>query len=56
MERLYELHEEGDYDLLVVDTPPSRNALDLLDAPMRMTEFFSSRLLHWLTVPIAHAS
>ena len=51
MERLYELHEEGDYDLLVVDTPPSRNALDLLDAPMRMTEFFSSRLLHWLTVP-----
>ncbi len=51
MERLYELHEEGDYDLLVVDTPPSRNALDLLDAPIRMTEFFSSRLLHWLTVP-----
>lgn len=51
MERLYELHEEGDYDLLVVDTPPSRNALDLLDAPSRMQEFFSSRLLHWLTVP-----
>ena len=51
MERLYELHEEGDYDLLVVDTPPSRNALDLLDAPARMAEFFSSRLLHWLTVP-----
>ncbi len=51
MERLYELHEEGDYDLLVVDTPPSRNALELLDAPARMAEFFSSRLLHWLTVP-----
>jgi anion-transporting ArsA/GET3 family ATPase len=51
MERLYELHEEGDYDLLVVDTPPSRNALELLDAPTRMAEFFSSRLLHWLTVP-----
>jgi anion-transporting ArsA/GET3 family ATPase len=51
MERLYELHEEGDYDLLVVDTPPSRNALDLLDAPSRMAEFFSSRLLRWLTVP-----
>lgn len=51
MERLYELHEEGNYDLLVVDTPPSRNALDLLDAPARMQEFFSSRLLRWLTVP-----
>lgn len=51
MERLFELHEEGDYDLLVVDTPPSTNALDLLDAPARMREFFSSRLLRWLTVP-----
>ncbi len=51
MERLYELHEEGRYDLLVVDTPPSRNALDLLDAPARMAEFFSSRLIRWLTVP-----
>ena len=51
MERLYELHEQGDYDLLVVDTPPSLNALDLLDAPGRVAEFFSSRLLHWLIVP-----
>lgn len=51
MERLYELHEEGNYDLVVVDTPPSRNALDLLDAPSRMMDFFSSRLLRWLTVP-----
>jgi anion-transporting ArsA/GET3 family ATPase len=51
MERLYELHEEGEYDLLVVDTPPSLNALDLLDAPGRMEEFFSSRLLRWLIVP-----
>ena len=51
MERLYELHEEGEYDLLVVDTPPSLNALDLLDAPGRMAEFFSSRLLRWLIVP-----
>jgi len=51
MERLYELHEQGDYDLLIVDTPPSLNALDLLDAPGRMAEFFSSRLLRWLIVP-----
>lgn len=51
MERLHELHASGRYDLVVIDTPPSRNALDLLDAPGRMKEFFGSRLLRWLTVP-----
>ena len=33
MEKLYELHEEGGFDLIVVDTPPTRHALDFLDAP-----------------------
>ncbi len=51
MERLYDIHAEGDYDLIVVDTPPTRNALDFLDAPERMADFFSSRLLRWLIVP-----
>jgi anion-transporting ArsA/GET3 family ATPase len=51
MERLYELHSEGDYDLIVVDTPPTRNAIDFLDAPERMADFFSSRLLRWLIIP-----
>ena len=51
MERLYEIHSEGDYDLIVVDTPPTRNALDFLDAPQRLADFFSSRLLRWLIVP-----
>ena len=51
MERLYELHSEGRYDLIVVDTPPSRNALDFLDAPQRLADFFSSRLLRWLIAP-----
>jgi anion-transporting ArsA/GET3 family ATPase len=51
MERLYEIHSEGQYDLIVVDTPPTRNALDFLDAPQRMADFFSSRLLRWLIVP-----
>jgi anion-transporting ArsA/GET3 family ATPase len=51
MERLYEIHAEGNYDLIVVDTPPTRNALDFLDAPQRMADFFSSRLLRWLIVP-----
>jgi anion-transporting ArsA/GET3 family ATPase len=51
MERLFEIHSEGKYDLIVVDTPPTRHALDFLDAPQRMADFFSSRLLRWLTVP-----
>jgi anion-transporting ArsA/GET3 family ATPase len=51
MEQLHELHGSGEYDLIVVDTPPSRNALDVLDAPGRMKDFFGSRLLRWLTVP-----
>jgi anion-transporting ArsA/GET3 family ATPase len=51
MERLYEIHHSGKYDLIVVDTPPTRHALDFLEAPDRMAEFFSSRLLRWLTAP-----
>ncbi len=51
MERLHELKAEGRFDLLVVDTPPSNDALDFLDAPERMAEFFSSGLLRWLIAP-----
>ena len=51
MERLHELRSQGIYDLIVIDTPPSRNALDFLDAPQRMAEFFSSTLLKWITLP-----
>ncbi|HUD69596.1 MAG TPA: ArsA-related P-loop ATPase, partial [Acidimicrobiales bacterium] len=51
MERLLELHSTGEWDLIVVDTPPTRNALDFLDAPARMADFFSSRLLRWLIAP-----
>ncbi len=51
MERLHEIHTAGGYDLIIVDTPPSRHAIDFLEAPRRMGDFFSSRLLRWLTVP-----
>jgi anion-transporting ArsA/GET3 family ATPase len=51
MERLHEIHSSGRYDLIVVDTPPTRNAIDFLDAPERMADFFSSRLLRWLIAP-----
>jgi anion-transporting ArsA/GET3 family ATPase len=45
MEKLFELHSEARYDLLVLDTPPSRNALDFLDAPRRLTQFIEGRSL-----------
>jgi anion-transporting ArsA/GET3 family ATPase len=51
MERLYELHSSGQYDLIVVDTPPTRNAIDFLEAPSRMADFFSSRFLKILAAP-----
>ena len=43
--KLYELDRDGDFDLLVLDTPPSRNALDFLDAPGRLTSFLEGRAL-----------
>jgi anion-transporting ArsA/GET3 family ATPase len=50
-EKLYELHEDGGYDLVVVDTPPTRNALDFLDAPARLTRFLDHRLYRVLMAP-----
>jgi len=43
--KLYELDADGDFDLLVLDTPPSRNALDFLEAPGRLTSFLDGRAL-----------
>ena len=51
MEKLYELHQEGRYDLLVLDTPPTRNALDFLDAPRKLAAFIDSRSLRLFTAP-----
>lgn len=51
MEKLYELHEEHDFDLVVVDTPPTRNALDFLDAPRNITRLLDHRLFRLLMAP-----
>jgi anion-transporting ArsA/GET3 family ATPase len=51
MEKLHELHDDGRFELIVVDTPPSRNALDFLDAPDRMTRFLDHRLVRILLFP-----
>ena len=50
-EKLYELSVTGDYDLIVVDTPPTRNALDFLEAPGRLANFLDHRLYRMLTAP-----
>ncbi|MGI8411001.1 MAG: ArsA family ATPase [Solirubrobacteraceae bacterium] len=49
--KLYELQREGDFDLLVLDTPPSRSALDFLDAPGRLTSFLEGRAVKALVAP-----
>jgi anion-transporting ArsA/GET3 family ATPase len=51
MEKLYELVHSEEFDIVVVDTPPTRNALDLLDAPRRLTRFLENRLFRALLVP-----
>ncbi len=51
MEKLYELHADSEFDLVVVDTPPTRNALDFLDAPRRLTRFLDHRLYRVLMAP-----
>ena len=51
MEKLFEIHSEQRYDLLVLDTPPSRNALDFLDAPRRLTQFIEGRSLQLFIKP-----
>ncbi|RYB93836.1 ArsA family ATPase [Nocardioides oleivorans] len=55
MEKLGQLHrqarEDDTYDLIVVDTPPSRSALDFLDAPERLSSFLDGRLIRLLVAP-----
>jgi anion-transporting ArsA/GET3 family ATPase len=51
MEKLYELHQEARYDLLVLDTPPTRHALDFIDAPERMSRFIEGKSLQFFLKP-----
>src|SRR5215204_4466231 len=56
MEKLFELHTDGRFDLLVLDTPPTRNALDFLDAPKRLTQFIEGRSLRVFMKPTGMAA
>lgn len=51
IERLHQLHDAGAHDLIVVDTPPSRHAVDILSAPDRLTAFFGHPVYRALTMP-----
>jgi len=51
MEKLYALHASADFDVVVVDTPPTRNALDFLEAPKRLSRFLDHRLYRVLVAP-----
>jgi anion-transporting ArsA/GET3 family ATPase len=51
IERLHQLHDAAQYDLIVIDTPPSRHAVDILSAPDRLTTFFGHPVYRALTGP-----
>ncbi|MEX2625537.1 MAG: ArsA-related P-loop ATPase, partial [Ilumatobacteraceae bacterium] len=51
VERLHQLHTSGGHDLVIVDTPPSRHALDLLEAPQRLSDFLGHPVYRTLTAP-----
>ena len=51
VEQLAQLHASGSYDLIVVDTPPTRHALDFLDAPQRIADFLDRQVVRWFVKP-----
>lgn len=55
IEQLAQLHSSGDYDLIVVDTPPTHHALDFLDAPRRLGNFLDRRVIRWFVRPYMSA-
>jgi anion-transporting ArsA/GET3 family ATPase len=55
MAKLHALDEEGRYDLIVLDTPPTSNALDFLDAPRKITEAVDSPAIQWFIRPYVSA-
>jgi len=55
VEQLSELHGSGEYDLIVVDTPPTRHALDFLEAPQRISDFLDRDIIRWFVKPYVSA-
>jgi anion-transporting ArsA/GET3 family ATPase len=55
-ERLYDIHRREAYDLIVVDTPPTKNALDFLEGPGRMSKFLDDRIMRIFLLPMTAGS
>ncbi len=51
LQRLFALDQTREFDCIILDTPPSRNTLDFLDAPQLLARFFEERLIRWLVLP-----
>jgi len=56
IEQLCDLYDRGSYDLIVVDTPPTRHALDFLEAPQRLADFLDRSVIKWFVKPYFSAS
>ncbi len=55
MQKLADLHASRRFDLIVLDTPPARHALDFLEAPAKITDFFTARIVDWFFKPGARS-
>lgn len=51
LEKLHELREDEKYDLIVLDTPPTKHAINFLESPQRMLDFFDTEILQWFLKP-----
>ena len=47
LEKLHELYSSGDYDIVILDTPPTQNALEFFDTPTRLSRFLDERVMRW---------
>lgn len=51
IEKVYEVHQSRRYELIIVDTPPTKHAIEFLEAPNRLVEFFQSGVVRWFLRP-----
>lgn len=51
LEKLYSLHESGEYDLIILDTPPTKHAIDFLNSPQKLSQLFNEGVAQWFRDP-----
>ena len=52
LEKLYCMHESGEFDLIILDTPPAQHAMDFLNAPQKLKEIFQEKITKWFRIPL----